>query len=331
MRAIVRDKYGGPDVLRLEEIPTPTPADNEVLVKVHAAAVNKGDWEILRGSPLWVRLVGFGLTKPKTRILGSNFAGSVEAVGQKVSQFEVGDELCGDILSSGLGAFAEYVCVPEDAAIVRKPANITFEEAASVPEAGLIALQAIRDRGHVKSGQKVLINGAGGGAGTFAIQYAKLVGAEVTGIDNAEKLDLMRSLGADHVVDYRQEDFAERGTQYDLILDVVGVRSIATWKRALAPSGIYVSAGGSVPQICKTLLLGAWISRRTTKKIGVLGVKFNKEDLVTVIELLESGKVAATIDRCYPLQDVPKAIQYLGAGHSKGKLVIVPATSHSPT
>lgn len=324
MKAIIRDKYGSPDVLRLEEIPTPTPADNEVLVRVHAAAINKGDWEILRGVPIWVRLVGFGLMKPKTRILGSNLAGRIEAVGQAVSQFEVGDEICGDILTHGLGAFAEYVCVPEDAAIVRKPANITFEEAASVPEAGLIALQAFRDKGQLKSGQKVLINGAGGGAGTFAIQLAKSMGAIVTGIDNSEKLELMGSLGADHVVDYTQEDFMTPGTEYDLILDVVGVRSVATWKRALAPTGIYVSAGGSVAQIAKTLLLGALVSRTTQKKIGVLGVSFNKEDLSTVIELLASGKVAATIDRRYPLQDVPEAIQYLGAGHSKGKLVIVP-------
>lgn len=323
MKAIVRDKYGSPDVLRLEEIPTPSPADNEVLVKVHAAAVNKGDWEILQGSPLWVRLVGFGLMRPKTRILGSNLAGRIEAVGQAVSQFEVGDEICGDILYHGLGAFAEYVCVPEHAAIVRKPANITFEEAASVPEAGLIALQAIRDKGQVKSGQKVLINGAGGGAGTFAIQLAKLIGAEVTGVDSSEKLDLMRSLGADHVVDYTQEDFAERDTQYDFVLDVVGFRSIHTWKRALRSEGIYVAAGGSVAQIAKTLLLGAWVSWRTAKKIGVLGVNFNKEDLVAVFELMESGQVAATIDRCYPLQDVPEAIRYLGAGHSKGKVVIV--------
>jgi NADPH:quinone reductase-like Zn-dependent oxidoreductase len=313
MKAIVRDSYGSPDVLRLEEIPTPTPADNEVLVKVHAAAVNKGDWEILRGSPLWVRLVGFGLMRPKIRILGSNFAG-----------------ICGDILEHGLGAFAEYVCVPEHASIVRKHANLSFEEAASVPEAALIAFQGIRDKGNVKSGQKVLINGAGGGAGTFAIQLAtfaiqlaKSFGAEVTAVDNSEKLDLMRSLGADHVVDYTQEDFAERDTRYDFILDVVGVRSIKTWKRVLQPEGIYLAAGGSVSQIARTLLLGAWISRRTKKKIGVLGVNFNKKDIATTLELMESGQITATIDRCFPLQDVPEAMRYLGAEHSKGKVMIV--------
>jgi NADPH:quinone reductase-like Zn-dependent oxidoreductase len=323
MKAIVRDRYGSPDVLRVEEIPTPTPADNEVLVKVHAVAVNKGDWEILRGSPLWVRLVGFGLIRPKIRILGSNFAGRIEAVGQAVSQFQVGEDICGDILEHGLGAFAEFVCVPEDAAIVRKHANLSFQEAASVPEAGLIALQGIRDKGNVKSGQKVLINGAGGGAGTFAIQLAKSFGAEVTAVDNSEKLDLMLSLGADHVVDYTKEDFAERDTRYDFVLDVVGVRSIKTWKRVLQPEGIYLAAGGSVSQIARTLLLGALISWGTKKKIGVLGVNFNKKDIATTLELMESGQITATIDRLFPLQDVPEAMRYLGAEHSKGKVVIV--------
>ncbi len=322
MKAIVRDKYGSPDVLRLEEIATPAPADNELLVKVHAAALNKGDWEILQGSPLWVRLVGFGLINPKIRILGSNFSGRIEAVGQAVSEFQVGDEICGDILEHGLGAFAEYVCVPEHAAIVRKPAGISFEEAASMPEAALIALQGIRNKGQVKSGRKVLINGAGGGAGTFAIQLAKLIGAEVTGVDTAEKLDLMRSLGAEHVVDYTREDFAARDTRYDLVLDLVGVRSIKTWKRVLQPEGIYMAVGGSMLQLIKTLLLGSWISRTTTKKIGVLGVDFNRQDIASGLELMESGQIAATIDRYFALQDVPDAMRYLGAGRSKGKVVV---------
>ena len=322
MKAIVRDKYGSPAMLRLEDIATPTPADNELLVKVHAAALNKGDWEILQGSPLWVRLVGFGLINPKIRILGSNFSGRIEAVGQAVSEFQVGDEICGDILEHGLGAFAEYVCVPEHAAIVRKPAGISFEEAASMPEAALIALQGIRNKGQVKSGRKVLINGAGGGAGTFAIQLAKLIGAEVTGVDTAEKLDLMRSLGAEHVVDYTREDFAARDTRYDLVLDLVGVRSIKTWKRVLQPEGIYMAVGGSMFQLLKTLLLGAWVSRTTEKKIGVLGVDFNRQDIATGLELMESGQIAATIDRYFALQDVPDAMRYLGAGRSKGKVVV---------
>ncbi len=322
MKAIVRDEYGSPDVLRLEEMPTPTPADNEVLIRVLAASVNRGDWEILRGNPLWVRLAGFGFLRPKTRILGSNLAGRIEAVGRDVTQFEVGDEVFGDILLCGLGAFAEYVCVPEDAAIVRKPAGITFEEAASVPEAGFIALQSIRDKGWVKPGQKVLINGAGGGAGSFAVQLAKSLGAEVTGVDRTEKLDLIHALGADHAVDYTKEDFAERQPQYDLILDVVGVRSIATWRRILRPGGTYLAAGGSVAQIAKTLLLGAWVSWTTGKTIAMLAVRFNKEDLFTIIELLESGDITATIDRRYPLDEVADAIRYLGAGLSKGKVVI---------
>ncbi len=322
MKAIVREKYGSPDVLRLKEIPTPIPSDKEVLVKVLASSVAKGDWEILTGDPLWVRLVGFGLVRPKTRILGYNLAGQIEAVGREVTEFEVGDEVFGDILQCGLGAFAEYVCVPEDAAIVRKPTGITFEEAASLPEAGFIALQAIRDKGRVKPGQDVLINGAGGGAGSFAVQLAKSLGAKVTGVDRTEKLDLIRSLGADRAVDYTQEDFAERGLEYDLILDIVGVRSMTTWKRVLRPSGIYVAAGGSVAQIAKTLLIGAWVTWTTGKTIGMLAVRPNKEDLLAIIELLESGEIAATIDRRYPLDQVPEAIRYLGEGLSKGKIVI---------
>ena len=322
MQAVVRDKYGSPDVLSLEEVPTPTPAANEVLVRVHAAAVNKADWEILHGSPLWVRLVGFGLMRPKARILGSNLAGSIAAIGQAVSQFEEGDEICGDILSSGLGAFAEYVCVPEDAVIVRKPANLTFEEAASVPEAGLIALRAIRDKAQLQSGQKVLVNGAGGGAGTFAIQLAKSAGAQVTGVDSSAKLDLMRALGADHVIDYTLEDISRHDSRYDLILDTVGVGPIGTWKRMLRPRGIYLAAGGTVAQVLRTLLIGAWVRWTTEMCVGVLAVKYDKAQLAAVIELLGSGQVAATIDRSYPLRSVPDAFRYLGAGHSKGKVVI---------
>jgi NADPH:quinone reductase-like Zn-dependent oxidoreductase len=322
MKAIVRDEYGSPDVLRLEEIPTPTPGVSEVLVRVLVASVNKGDWEILRGDPLWVRLAGFGLVRPKTRILGSNLAGRIEAVGRDVTRFKVGDEVFGDILQCGLGAFAEYVCVPEDAVLVTKPAGLTFEEAASVPEAGFIALQSIRDKGRVKPGQKVLINGAGGGAGSFAVQLAKSVGAEVTGVDRSDKLDLIRLLGAEHAIDYTQEDFSAPESQYDMILDVVGVRSIGTWKRMLRPGGIYLAAGGSVAQIAKTVLLGTWVSWTTSKTIEMLAVNFNNEDLVTIGELLEKGEIAATIDRRYPLDEVAEAIGYVGGGHSKGKVVI---------
>ncbi len=322
MKAVVRDEYGSPDVLRVEEVPRPTPASNEVLVKVHAAAVNRADWEILHGYPRHVRLVGFGLTRPKSRILGSNLAGRIEDVGRSVSEFQVGDEICGDILASGLGAFAEYVCVPEDAVIVRKPPKLTFEDAASVPEAGLISLRAIRDKAQLKAGQKVLINGGGGGAGTFAIQLAKSTGAQVTAVDATEKQDLMRALGADRVVDYTQDDLSVRDSRYNLILDIVGVRSIRSWKRLLQPDGIYLAAGGTVPRILKTLLGGAWFSWTTTMKIGVLAVNYDKTDMATVIGLLESGQVAATIDRRYTLDGVPEAFRYLGAGHAQGKVIV---------
>lgn len=239
-----------------------------------------------------------------------------------MTEFQVGDDIFGDILYHGHGAFAEFVCVPEDAAIVHKPDSITFEEAASVPEAGLIALQALRDRGRLQSGQKVLINGAGGGAGSFAVQLAKSMGAEVTGVDRTDKLEFIYALGADQAIDYTKEDFAAREARYDLILDVVGVRSIATWKRVLRPGGIYLAAGGSVLQLLKTLLLGAWVSWTTDKTIGMLPVNFNKQDIVTIGILMKSGDIVATIDRRYPLDEVAEAIRYLGAGHSKGKLVI---------
>ncbi len=291
-------------------------------MRVRAASVNKGDTEILRGKPAWVRLVDFGLLRPKVRILGCNLAGRIEAVGRKVTEFEMDDEVFGDILECGLGAFAEYVCVPQRAPLVRKPAWLTFEEAASLPESGFIAVQALRDKGRLKSGQKVLINGAGGGAGSFAVQLAKSLGAEVTGVDKTEKLDWMRALGADHVVDYTQEDFAQRGGRYDLILDVVGVRSVYTWKRALSDGGTYLAAGGSVPQIARTLLFGGWVSGTSSKSIGMLTVKPNRQDLLTIIELTEAGQVATTIDRRYPLSETAEAIRYVGAGHSKGKVVI---------
>ena len=322
MIAIVRETYGPPDVLRRKDVPAPVPSDKQVLVKVVAASVAKGDWEILTGSPLWVRLVGFGLVRPKIGILGYNFAGRIEAVGCQVTEFKVGDEVFGDILQCGLGAFAEYVCVPEDAAMVRKPAGLPFEEAASLPEAGFIALQAIRDKGRVKPGHNVLIIGAGGGAGSFAVQYAKSLGAIVTGVDRTEKLDLMRSLGADHTIDHTREDFAERGMAYDLILDTVGVRSMTTWRRLLRPNGIYLAVGGSVAHLLKTLLVGAWVTWTTAKTIGVLAVRPNKEDLFAIIALLESGEIAATVDRRYPLSQVPDALRYLGQGLSKGKIVI---------
>lgn len=321
MKAITRRTYGFTEVLGLEEIPDPKPTDEEILVKVHAASVNKGDWEILRGDPLWVRLVGFGLRTPKIPTLGYDFAGRVEAVGRNVTALRPGDEVVGHSLEHGLGAFAEYVCVPERAAVVRKPASLSFEEAAAIPESGFIALQALRE-GRLEHGKSVLINGAGGGAGSFAIQLAKSMGAEVTGVDNAEKQDFMRSLGADFVIDYTREDFAGRAKCYDLIVDIVGHHPMSTWKRALKPNGVYLAAGGSVSKVAEVVVVGAWISAISRKKMRMLAIKPNKQDLRTLVELVETGRITPAIDRRYPLAQVPAAIRYLADGHSKGKLVI---------
>ena len=318
MKAIVYTEYGLPDVLQLKEVERPTPKDNEVLIKVHAVSVNASDWEYLRGRPLYARLGG--LRKPRKRILGSDIAGQVEAVGTNVKQFQLGDEVFGDILDL-MGGFAEYVCAPENK-LALKPASMTFEEAAAIPQAAVIALQGIRDKGQVQLGQRVLINGAGGGAGTFAVQLAKLYGAEVTGVDNTGKLDFMRSLGADHVIDYTREDFTENGKQYDLILDVVAHRSVFAYKRALRSNGSYFLAGGSVATIFQVLLLGAWIRGTTGKKIRILAVRPNLKDLVYITELYEAGKVVPVIDRRYTLSEVAEAIRYLGEGRAKGKVVV---------
>lgn len=321
MKAIVREKYGGPEVLRLADIAKPTPAHDEALVRVRSASVNKGDWEILRGEPLWVRLVGFGFRKPTVAVLGYDFAGRVEAVGSDVVELQPGDEVLGHTLEHGCGAFAEYVSVPQSAAIVRKPATLSYEEAAAIPESGFIALQALR-KGNLRSGQRVLLNGAGGGAGSFAIQLAKSMGATVTGVDSTEKQNFMRKLGADEVVDYTKEDVAKRGQRYDLIVDIVGYRSLSIWRCMLKPGGIYLAAGGSVPSIVEAVVVGAWISATTKKRMGMLAVRPNKQDLRSLLDLLATGAVKPTIDRRYPLEQVPEAIRYLGEGHSKGKVVI---------
>ena len=317
MKAIVCTKYGPPEILQLKEVEKPTPKDNEVLIRVHAASVNASDWEFLKGKPLYTRM--WGLLKPKNQILGSDIAGRVEAVGGKVKRFRLDDAVFGDILERW-GGFAEYVCAPEDA-LMLKPASMSFEEAAAVPQAAVVALQGLHDKGKIQRGQKVLINGAGGGGGSFAVQLAKLSGAEVTGVDNMEKLDMMRSMGADFVIDYIQEDFTQNGKLYDLILDFVASHSIFDYKRALTSSGMYVLVGGSMTHIFQTLFLGLLISITGTKKMGILGAKPNK-GLALMIELIESGKVVPVIDKRYPLSEVPKALRYLGEGHAKGKVVI---------
>jgi NADPH:quinone reductase-like Zn-dependent oxidoreductase len=317
VKAIVYEKYGPPDVLQLKEVEKPTPKDDEVLVKVHAASVNYGDLPVLRGEPLQ-RLMGGGPLKPKHKILGDDIAGRVEAVGVNVKQFQTGDEVFG---ISNFGAFAEFVCADEKY-LALKPASMTFEGAAAIPFAAIAALQGLRDKGQIQSGQKVLINGASGGVGTFAVQIAKSFGAEVTGVCSTRKLDMVRSLGADHLVDYTQDDFTQKEQRYDLILAVGGSRSIFNYKRALSSEGIYVCIGGSLAQYFQALLLGPLISTMGNKKLGSMYGNPNQKDYDFLIELFEAGKVVPVIDRRYPLSDVPEAIRYLEEGHVLGKVVI---------
>jgi len=322
MKAIVYTEYGSPsEVLQLKEVEKPTPKDNEVLVKVHAASAGAWDWHSVRADPFLVRLMGGGLLKPKNKILGSEIAGRAEAFGRNAKQFQPGDEVFGDISECGLGGFAEYVSVPENA-LVLKPDSKTFEEAAAVPVAAGTALRGLRDKGQIQPGQKVLINGASGGVGTFAVQIAKSYGAEVTGVCSTRNLDMVRSIGADHVIDYTQEDFTKKEQRYDLILAVNGYHSISDYKRALSRKGIYVCSGGSMAQLFQAMLLGSLISMTGSKKMGALLPGPNRKDLVLMKELLEAGKVAPVIDRRYTLTEVPEAIRYLEEGHARGKVVI---------
>src|SRR5438874_8077564 len=279
MRAMVYHTYGSPDVLKLEEVQKPVPQDDEVLVQVHATSVNAGDWHLLRAKPFLMRFMGFGLLKPKHTILGSDIAGRVEAVGRNVKQFQPGDEVFGNTAEYGFGGFAEYVSVPEEA-LVLKPANLSFEEAAAVPQAALTALQGLRDKGQIQKGQKVLINGAGGGVGTFAVQIAKSFGAEVTAVCSTRNVEIVRSIGADHVIDYTQADFTRNGQRYDLILAVNGYHSISDYKRALHPEGVYVMTGGSNAQLFKAMLLGPLISLNGKQQMGKSNNKPHKKDLL---------------------------------------------------
>ena len=320
MKAIVYTTYGSPDVLQLKEVEKPTPKDNEVLIRVHAAAANAADWHLLRGDPFFLRFA-YGLLKPKWQILGSDIAGRVEAVGRNVQEFLPGDAVFGDLSGCGLGGFAEYVCAIEDA-LALKPTNLSFEEAAAVPMAAVTALQGLRDKGQIQSGQKVLINGASGGVGAFAVQIAKSFGAEVTSVSSTRNVDMARSIGADHVIDYTKEDFTKNGKQYDLILAANGDRSISEYKRALAPKGTYVMSGGSGAQMFQAMFFGPGISMTGSKKMGNLLAKPNKKDLTFMKELLEAGKVVPVIDRRYPLREVPEALRYLEAGHTQGKVII---------
>ena len=321
MKAIVYTEYGPPDVLHLKDVEKPAPKDNEILVKVHAASVNAYDWHLLTADIFLVRLMGGGLNKPKNTRLGADIAGRVEAVGGNVKQFQPGDEVFGDIAGLGSGGFAEYVSVPESA-LAQKPANLSFEQAAAVPMAAVTALQGLRDEGQIQPGQKVLINGASGGVGTFAVQIAKSFGAEVTAVCSTRNLDMARSLGADHVIDYTEEDFTQNRQLYDLILAVNGYHPISAYKRALTPEGIYVMAGGSMAQIFQAMLLGPLMSITGDKKMGGVSAKPSQKDLIFLKELLETGKIVPVIDRRYPLSETAEALRYLGEGHARGKVII---------
>jgi len=318
MKAIVCTKYGSPDVLQLQEVEQPTPRDNEALIRVSAACVNAYDWHLLTADIWMVRLMGGGLLKPKDRIPGADVAGRVEAIGKDVKQFHPGDEVFGDIAH---GAFAEYACAPENR-LVLKPARLSFEGAAAVPMAALTALQGLRDAGQIQPGQKVLVNGASGGVGTFAVQIAKSFGAEVTAVCSPRNLEQARSLGADRVIDYTREDFTQNGQRYDVILAANGYHPLAAYKRALTPRGIYVMAGGTTAQIFQVTLMGPWMSEKGGRKMGSVTGRMDQNDLRTIGELIEADKVKPVIDRCYPFSETAEALQYLGAGHARGKAVI---------
>jgi NADPH:quinone reductase-like Zn-dependent oxidoreductase len=319
MKAVVYYNYGSPDVLKCEEIEKPTAGDNEVLIKVRAASVNPFDWHFMRGTPYIVRIQA-GLRKPKVTRLGVDVAGQVEAVGRNVTQFKPGDEVFG----ACRGAFAEYACTSESA-LVMKPDNVTFEQAASAPVAAFTALQGLRDKGQIQPGHKVLINGAAGGVGTFAVQIAKWFGADVTGVCSTRNVDMVRSIGADRVIDYTQEDFAKSGQRYDLFFDCVGNHSLLTCRRVLNPKGIYIVVGGPdgrwlgpLARMLKTLVLSWFVSQN----LVMLLARRSKEDLTIMHELMAAGKVTPVIDKRYRLSEVPEAIRYLEEGHARGKVVI---------
>ena len=321
MKAVVARCYGAPDVLTLEEIAKPTAADNEVLVKVHAAALNPLDWHYMRGSPYIMRLSA-GLGTPKDTRVGVDFAGTVEAVGKNVTRFKPGDEVFG----GKSGALAEYVAVREDRALVGKPANLTFEQAASIPIAAITALQGLRDKGRIQPGHRVLINGASGGVGTFAVQIAKSFGADVTGVCSTRNVELVRSLGADHVIDYTQKDFTQSGQLYDLILDNVGNHSFFEYRRVLKPNGRLVIVGGPkgdpflgpLAQLIKAKILSPFVSQ----ELAMFFAELNKEDLEIISGLTQAGKVTPVIDRRYKLSEVPAAMRYLEAGRARGKVIV---------
>jgi NADPH:quinone reductase-like Zn-dependent oxidoreductase len=324
MKAIIYHEYGSPDVLRLEEVEKPVPNDNQVLVRVRAVSINPLDWHYMEGTPYIMRAMGVGLLKPTVERIGVDYAGTVEAIGKNVTQFKPGDEVFG----GKNGAFAEYICVLADRAVVLKPANITFEQAASVPIAAITALQGLRDNGKIQPGQKVLINGASGGVGTFAVQIAKSLGADVTGVCSTRNVDMVRSLGADHVIDYTKEDLTKSGQRYDVVLDNVGTQPLLGFTRILNPKGKYVLIGGGGPNDAgwigplarpiKAMVLSPFVSQ----EMGMMFADLNKKDMTVLADLMQSGKVTPVIDRTYPLNQISDALRYLEAGHARGKVVI---------
>jgi len=321
VKAIVLTRYGLPDVFELSEVDNPVPADNEVLVEVRASSVTTHNFVLVTGKPFFVRLMGPGLLRPRTPIPGSDMAGRVAAVGGNAKQFKPGDDVFGDLSPCGFGALAEYACVPENV-LALKPANVTFEEAAAVPQAALVALQGLRDKGQIRKGQKVLIYGASGGIGTFAVQIARYFGAEVTGVCSTRNLDMVRSIGADHVIDYTRGDFVRQGQRYDLVF-ATAYRSVFDFQRVLSPTGIYVSTGSpSMSRVFQDMLLGPLISRTGGQKlVGGWAVLPNK-DLVFMKELIEAGEVRPVIDRRYTFGEAAEAFRYFGKGHSRGKVII---------
>jgi NADPH:quinone reductase-like Zn-dependent oxidoreductase len=317
MKAIVYTKYGSPDVLQLKEVEKPTPKDDEVLIKIHAASVNAYDWHFLTADIFLIRLMGGGLLKPKDTRLGADMAGKIETVGKNVKQFQPGDEVFGMVK----GSFAEYACAPESS-LALKPVNISFDEAAAIPMAAITALQGLRDEGQIQAGQKVLINGASGGVGTFAVQIAKSFGADVTAVCSTRNLEQARSIGADHVIDYTKEDFTKNDQRYDLILAANGYHPLSAYKRTLTPKGIYIMAGGSMAQIFQSMLMGSMMSETGGRKMGGVSAIRSQKDLIILKELLEAGKIVSVIDRRYTLNEAAEALRYLGEGHARGKVVI---------
>ena len=316
MKAMVYERYGSPDVLELTDVEDPVPGERDLLIRVRAASLNRSDWEGLIGKPLYARTGG--LFRPRTKILGTDVAGRVEAVGSEVEEFRPGDEVFGDVMYHGGSAFAEYVKIPDTAPIARKPEGVTFAEASTLPQAAVIALQGVS--GRVEPGGRVLVNGAGGGAGAFAVQLAKTAGAEVTGVDNSFKQDFIRSVGADHVIDYTKEDYTKTG-QYDLILDLVCERSMFAIRRAIAPGGRYLVVGGSVRSLLSALILGRLLSTGG-RRLGVLMVRPNADDTRRAAELVDAGELRTTVERTYPLEGLPEALRHLGDGRALGKLVV---------